>query len=60
MTIAAEIILISTAFQSNGILSYTLNIFKTKLFLKKYATFQTSSVKLHQQPETALLTRRAK
>ena len=34
MTVAAEIILISTAFQSNGILSYTLNIFKTNYFLK--------------------------
>ena len=30
MTVAADIILISTAIKSNEILSYALNIFKTK------------------------------
>ena len=43
MTVAAEIILISTAYQSNGqisqILSYTLNYFYNKLFLYKVRNF---------------------
>ena len=34
MSVAADIILIITAIQSNGNLSYTLNVFKTKYFLK--------------------------
>ena len=34
MSVAADIILIITAIQSNGNLSYTLNVFKTKHFLK--------------------------
>ena len=42
MTAAADIILISTAIQLNGILSYTLNIFiKNKTFVKKHATFHS-------------------
>ena len=35
MSVAADIILIITAIQSNGNLSYTLNVFKTKHFLKR-------------------------
>ena len=35
MSVAADIILIITAIQSNGNLSYTLNVFKTKHFLKE-------------------------
>ena len=34
MSVAADIILIITAIQSNGNLSYTLNVFKNKHFLK--------------------------
>ena len=34
MSVAADIILIITAILSNGNLSYTLNVFKTKHFLK--------------------------
>ena len=34
MSVAADIILIITAIQSNGNLSYILNVFKTKHFLK--------------------------
>ena len=42
MSVVADIILISTAIQSNGILSYTLNIFKTKHLLKSSCqTFAT-------------------
>ena len=42
MSVVADIILISTAIQSNGILSYTLNIFKIKHLLKSSCqTFAT-------------------
>ena len=42
MSVAADIILISTAIQSNEILSYTLNIFKTKHLLKGTQLFTRS------------------
>ena len=42
MCVAADIILIITANQSNGNLSYTLNVFKTKHFLKSTQLFTRS------------------
>ena len=57
MSIASDIILISIAIQSNGILSYTLNIFKTKHLLKSTQLFTRSKklvatvLKIYQQPE---------
>ena len=42
MSVAADIILIITAIQSNGNLSYTLNVFKTKHFLKSTQLFTRS------------------
>ena len=42
MSVASDIILISIAIQSNGILSYTLNIFKTKRLLKSTQLFTRS------------------
>ena len=45
MSVAADIILIITAIQSNGNLSYTLNFFKTKHFLKS-TQFVTRSEEL--------------
>ena len=59
MSVAADIILTITAIQSNGILSYTLNIFKTKILLKSMQIFIRSEklvatvLKIYQQPEIA-------
>ena len=59
MSVAADIILTITAIQSNGILSYTLNIFKTKHLLKSTQIFTRSEklvatvLKIYQQPEIA-------
>ena len=59
MSVAADIILIITAIQSNGNLSYTLNVFKTKTFLKKHSTCHTfwelvaTVQKIYQQSEIA-------
>ena len=59
MTVAADIILISTAIQSNGILNYTLDILKTKLLLRSTQLFACSEklvatvLKSFQQPEIA-------
>ena len=59
MSVAADIILIITAIQSNGNLSYTLNVFKTKTFLKKHSTCHTfwkissNCSKNYQQSEIA-------
>ena len=66
MSVAADIILIITAIQSNGNLSYTLNVFKTKLFLKSTQLVTRSEelvatvLKIYQQSEIAKPTRRAK
>ena len=59
MSVAADIILIITAIQSNGNLSYTLNVFKTKHFLKSTQLFTRSEklvatvLKIYQQSEIA-------
>ena len=66
MSVAADIILIITAIQSNGNLSYTLNVFKTKHFLKSTQLVTRSEklvatvLKLYQQSEIAKPTGRAK
>ena len=65
MSVAADIILIITAIQSNGNLSYTLNVFKTKHFLKnKLVTCSeklvATALKIYQQSEIAKPTGRAK
>ena len=66
MSVAADIILIITAIQSNGNLSYTLNIFKTKHFLKSTQLVTRSEelvatvLKIYQQSEIAKPTGRAK
>ena len=66
MSVAADIILIITAIQSNGNLSYTLNVFKTKHFLKSTQLFTRSEklvatiLKIYQQSEIAKPTGRAK
>ena len=66
MSVAADIILIITAIQSNGNLSYTLNVFKTKHFLKSTQLFTRSeklvatALKIYQQSEIAKPTGRAK
>ena len=66
MSVAADIILIITAIQSNGNLSYTLNVFKTKHFLKITQLFTRSEelvatvLKIYQQSEIAKPTGRAK
>ena len=66
MSVAADIILIITAIQSNGILSFTLNIFKTKHLLKRTQLFTRSEklvatvLKIYQQHEIAKPTGRAK
>ena len=54
MAVAGDIILISAAIQSNGILTYTLNIFKTKHLLKSTQLF-TRSVKLGSDRSKNLL-----
>ena len=59
MSVAADIILIITAIQSNGNLSYTLNVFKTKHFLKGTQLVTRSEklvatvLKTYQQSEIA-------
>ena len=59
MSVAADIILIITAIQSNGNLSYTLNVFKTKHFLKSTQLVTRSEelvatvLKIYQQSEIA-------
>ena len=59
MSVAADIILIITAIQSNGNLSYTLNVFKTKHFLKSTQLFTRSeelvatALKIYQHSEIA-------
>ena len=64
MSVAADIIL--KTIQSNGILSYTLNTFKTKHLLKNTQLFTRSEklvatvLKIYQQPEIAKPTGRAK
>ena len=65
MSVAADIILIITAIQSNGNLSYTLNVFKTKHFLKKQLVTRSeklvaTALKIYQQSEIAKPTGRAK
>ena len=66
MSVAADTLLIITAIQSNGILSYTLNILKTKHLLKSTQLFTRSEKviatvqKIYQQPEIANPTGRAK
>ena len=66
MSVAADIILIITAIQSNGNLSYTLNVFKTKYFLKSTQLVTRSEklvaivLKIYQQSEIAKPTGRAK
>ena len=66
MSVAAVIILIITAIQSNGNLSYTLNVFKTKHFLKSTQLVTRSEklvatvLKIYQQSEIAKPTGRAK
>ena len=66
MSVAADIILVITAIQSNGNLSYTLNVFKTKHFLKSTQLFTRSEklvatvLKIYQQSEIAKPTGRAK
>ena len=59
MSVAAYIILIITAIQSNGNLSYTLNVFKTKHFLKSTQLVTRSEklvatvLKIYKQTEIA-------
>ena len=59
MSVAADIILIITAIQSNGNLSYTLNVFKTKHFLKSTQLVTRSEklvatvLKIYQRSEIA-------
>ena len=66
MSVAADIILIITAIQSNGNLSYTLNVFKTKQFLKSTQLVTRSEkvvaivLKIYKQTEIAKPTGRAK
>ena len=66
MSVAADIILIITAIQSNGNLSYTLNVFKTKHFLKSTQLVTRSEklvatvLKIYKQTEIAKPTGRAK
>ena len=66
MSVAADIILIITAIQSNGNLSYTLNIFKTKHFLKSTQLVTRSEklvatiLKIYQRSKIAKPTGRAK
>ena len=66
MSVAADIILIITAIQSNGNLSYTLNVFKTKHFLKSTKLVTSSEelvatvLKIYQQSEIAKPTGSAK
>ena len=66
MSVAADIILIITAIQSNGNLSYTLNVFKTKHFLKstqlvtRFWRISGNCSKIYQQSEIAKPTGRAK
>ena len=65
MSVAADIILLITAVQSNGNLSYTLNVFKTKHFLKSTQLVTRSEklvatvLKIYQQSEIAKPTGRA-
>ena len=66
MSVAADMNLIITAIQSNGNLSYTLNVFKTKHFLKSTQLVTRSEklvatvLKIYQQTEIAKPTGRAK
>ena len=66
MSVAADIILIITAIQSNGNLSYTLNVFKTKHFLKSTQLVTRSEklvatvLKIYKQTQIAKPTGRAK
>ena len=66
MSVAADIILIITAIQSNGNLSCTLNVFKTKHFLKSTQLYTRSEelvatvLNIYQQSEIAKPTGRAK
>ena len=66
MSVAADIILIITAIQSNGNLSYTLNVFKTKHFFKSTQLVTRSEklvatvLKIYKQTEIAKPTGRAK
>ena len=66
MSVTAVIILIITAIQSNGNLSYTLSVFKTKHFLKSTQLVTRSEklvatvLKIHQQSEITKPTGRAK
>ena len=66
MSVAADIILIVTAIQSNENPSYTLNVFKTKHFLKSTQLVTRSEklvatvLKIYQQSEIAKPTGRAK
>ena len=59
MSVAADIILTITAIQSNGNLSYTLNVFKTKHFLKSTQLVTRSeelvatALKIYQHSEIA-------
>ena len=59
MSVAADIILIILAIQSNGNLSYTLNVFKTKHFLKSTQLVTRSeeivatALKIYQHSEIA-------
>ena len=66
MSVAADIFLLVTAIQSNGNLSYTLNVFKTKHFLKSTQLVTRSEelvatvLRIYQQSEIAKQTGRAK
>ena len=66
MSVTAVIILIITAIQSNGNLSYTLSVFKTKHFLKSTQLVTRSEklvatvLKIYQQSEITKPTGRAK
>ena len=66
MSVAADIILIITAIQSKGNLSYTLNVFKTKHFLKSTQLVTRSEklvatvLKIYKQTQIAKPTGRAK
>ena len=66
MSVAADILLIITAIQSKGNLSYTLNVFKTKHFLKSTQLVTRSEklvatvLKIYKQTEIAKPTGRAK
>ena len=50
MSVTLDIILISKAIQSNGILSYNLNILKTKYLLKSTQLFTRATLNEMRMP----------